>query len=298
MNHLFVRLKSSTEIALILLIGVTAVWGWTFISVKDAVLKMPVMDFLAIRFSIAAVTLILLRPQVVSRISQRQLWHGTILGVMLGSAYITQTFGLQITSPATAGFITGMAVVLTPVMAWLLVQEKIKPLAWVAVGLATIGLALLSLHGWVFGKGEFLVLICAFCLAGHITGLGKWSSSYETYGLALVQIIIAAIVCLAAAVPGGLVAPPDFTVWTTIFITAILATSIAFIVQTWAQKLISSTQAAVVLTMEPVFAGIFAATIGGEVLTLRTIVGAVCVITAMLIIQLRAGSGTMAVHEP
>lgn len=298
MNHLFIRLKSSTGIAVILLIGVTAVWGWTFLGVKDAVLKMPVMDFLAIRFSIAAVTLILLRPKAISKISRRQSWHGIILGVLLGLAYITQTFGLQITSPATAGFITGMAVVLTPIVAWLVVKEKIRFVTWVAVGLATIGLALLSLQGWVFGKGELLVLLCAFCLAGHITGLGKWSSLHETYGLAMIQITVAALICLAAAAPGGIVAPPDFTVWITVGVTAILATSVAFVVQTWAQKLISTTQTAVILTMEPVFAGIFATTIGGEVLTPRSIVGAVCVITAMLIVQLKAGSGTLAIHEP
>ena len=256
------------------------------------------MDFLAIRFSIAAGTMILLRPRAISNISRRQLWHGTILGIMLGSAYITQTFGLQITSPATAGFITGMAVVLTPIVAWLVVKEKIRFITWIGVALATIGLALLSLHGWVFGKGELLVLICAFCLAGHITGLGKWSSSHETYSLALVQIVIAALICLAAAAPGGITAPPDYMVWITIGITAILATSVAFVVQTWAQKLISSTQTAVILTMEPVFAGIFATAIGGEVLTPRTIVGAICVITAMMIVQLKAGSGTLAVHEP
>ena len=298
MNHLLVRLKSSTGIAVILLIGVTAVWGWTFLGVKDAVLKMPVMDFLAIRFSIAAVTLILLRPKAISRMTRRQLWHGIILGVMLGSAYITQTFGLQITSPATAGFITGMAVVLTPIVAWLAVKEKIRFVTWVAVGLATVGLALLSLQGWVFGKGELLVLTCAFCLAGHITGLGKWSFLHETYGLALVQITIAALICIAAAAPGGIAAPPDFTVWITIGVTAVLATSVAFVVQTWAQKSISSTQAAVILTMEPVFAGIFAVAMGGEVLTLRTIIGAVFVISAMLMVQLKAGSGTLAVHEP
>lgn len=298
MNHLLFRLKSSAGVAVILLLGVTSVWGWTFLGVKDAVLKMPVMDFLAIRFSLAAVILILLRPKAVSRMSRRQLWHGIVLGALLGSAFITQTFGLQITSPATAGFITGMAVVLTPVIAWLVIKEKIKPVTWVGVGLATVGLGLLSLHGWAFGKGESLVLLCALCLAGHITWLGKWSSLHETYGLALIQITVAALICIAAAAPGGITAPPDFTVWTTIFITAILATSVAFIVQTWAQKLISSTQAAVILTMEPVFAGIFATTLGGEVLTTRTIIGAVCVIAAMLIVQLKAGSKPLVVHEP
>jgi len=284
--------------AIILLIGVTAVWGWTFLGVKDAVLKMPVMDFLAIRFSIASVILILLRPKAILRVSRRQLWHGSILGALLGSAYATQTFGLRITSPATAGLITGMAVVLTPIIAWLVIKERIRGITWIAVGLATIGLALLSFQGWVFGRGELLVLVCAFCLAGHIIGLGKWSPFHETYGLALVQITVAALICLTAAAPGGIVPPPDTMVWITIGITAILATVVAFVVQTWAQKFISSTQAAVILTMEPVFAVIFATTLGSEMLTPRAIVGAVCVITGMLVVQLKSGSMNRAARQP
>lgn len=157
---------------------------------------------------------------------------------------------------------------------------------------------MLGLHGRAFGKGELLVLICAFCLAGHITGLGKWSSSHETFGLAMVQITVTALICLAAAAPGGIAAPPDSIVWLTIGITALLATAVAFVVQTWAQKLISPTRTAVILTMEPVFAGIFATAIGGEVLTIRIIIGAVSVIAAMLMVQWKSGSKTLAVYEP
>lgn len=274
--------------AITLLVGVTAVWGWTFLSVKDAVLKMPVMDFLAIRFTIATVIMVLIRPKAVFRITRRQLRHGIILGILLGAAYIAQTFGLQITSPATAGFITGIAVVLTPVVAWLVLKEKIRFATWIAVVLATIGLALLSLHGWEFGRGELLVLLCACCLAGHITGLGRWAPLHEPYGLATVQIAVTAVMCFAAAAPDGIIIPPNYTVWTTIGVTAIFATALAFVVQTWAQKLISSTQTAVILTMEPVFAGLFATAFGGEVLGPRTIIGAICVIIAMLIVQLKA----------
>ena len=198
MKRLLHRLTSSTTLAITLLVGVTAVWGWTFLGVKDAVSKMPVMDFLAIRFAIATVTLVLLRPRAVFRVRGRQLWHGAVLGAFLGSAYITQTFGLQLTTPATAGFITGMAVVLTPVAAWLVLREKVRPVTWIAVALATAGLALLSLHGWAFGRGELLVLLCACCLAGHITGLGRWTSLHETYGLATVQIAMTAVICFAA----------------------------------------------------------------------------------------------------
>ena len=291
------KAASSAGLAVILLLGVTAVWGWTFLGVKDAVEKMPVMDFLAIRFSIAAVVMILLRPKFVTRLTKRQVWHGAILGTLLGSAYITQTFGLQITTPATAGFITGMSVVITPIVAWLVLRERIRYTTWIAVALATAGLGLLSLHGWAFGTGELLVLLCAFCLAWHIIGLSRWTALHDTYNLALIQVAVAAIICVAAAAPDGIMAPPDGTVWATIFITAVLATVVAFVVQTWAQKLISSTQTAVLLTMEPVFAGIFSVWLGGEAMTVRTGIGGGCVIAAMLMVQLLGNRKARAISQ-
>jgi drug/metabolite transporter (DMT)-like permease len=248
---------------------------------------MPVMDFLAVRFTVATIAMVALRPTNLRRISRRQLWRGALLGAMLGLAYIAQTYGLLSTPAAVSGFITGMAVVLTPIIAWLLLRDVISLKTWLAVVLACTGLALLSLHGWSYGVGELLTLGCALFLAFHIVGLGHWSPQHEPYKLALIQIATVAIISLLAAAPGGITLPPDTRVWGVIGITAILATSLAFLVQTWAQSLISSTHVAVVLTMEPVFAGIFATVIGGEHLTLRTIGGAACVLAAMFIIQLK-----------
>ncbi len=289
MNNLLSKLKSSAGLAVFFLLAVTAVWGWTFLIVKDAVEKMPVMDFLAVRFSVAAAAMLLINPKSIARTTKGGLWRGIVLGILLGSAYITQTFGLQITTPATAGFITGMSVVITPIVAWLVLKDRIRPTTWAAVALATAGLALLSLRGWTFGTGELLVLLCAFCLAWHINGLGKWSPRYDTYNLALIQIITSAVICLGAAAPGGIMAPPDLSVWITIIVTAVFATAVAFIVQTWAQRLISSTRTAVILTMEPVFAGVFAVTVGGEVLSTRSLIGGILVIAAMLMVQLLGG---------
>jgi drug/metabolite transporter (DMT)-like permease len=279
--------KSSPGLAITALIAVTAVWGWTFLIVKDAIARMPVMDFLAVRFSLAAIVMFIIRPTSVRHLNRRGLWRGVILGVLLGLGYITQTFGLQWTSPAVSGFITGMAVVFTPVLAWLLVHHKINRNTWIGVGLAIIGLALLSLHGWSFGSGELLTLACALFVAFHIIGLGEWSSQHEVYSLALVQITTVAVISLLAAAPGGIALPPDGGVWGTIGITAVLATAFAFFTQTWAQSIISPTLTAVVLTMEPVFAGIFSVAFGGEQLTVRVIIGAVCVLVAMLIAQIK-----------
>jgi len=282
--------KSSPVVAVIALVGVTAVWGWTFIIVKDAIAKMPVMDFLAVRFSVAAIIMLVLNPLSLRHITFKCLWQGAILGVLLGSSYITQTFGLQWTSPAVSGFITGMSVVFTPVLAWLMLHRKINLYTWIAVALAIVGLALLSLHGWNFGGGELLTVACALFVAFHIIGLGAWSAKHNAYTLALVQIATVAVICLIAASPGGIMLPPDSSVWWTVGITAVLATALAFLVQTWAQSIISPTLTAVVLTMEPVFAGVFSVAVGSEQVTARLIIGAVCILAAMLIAQLKRGA--------
>jgi drug/metabolite transporter (DMT)-like permease len=281
--------KRSPRLALAALVGVTAIWGWTFLIVKDAIELMPVMDFLAVRFTLATIILLVLRPASLHRLKLRGWVHGTILGVLLGLSYITQTLGLVYTSPAISGFITGMSVVFTPLVAWLLLRQRIGARTWMAVGLAIVGLGLLSLHGWSFGRGELLTLACAVFVAFHIIGLGQWSAEHDTYGLALVQIGTVAVISLIAAAPGGITMPPDATTWGTVGITAVLATALAFIVQTWAQALVSPTHIAVVLTMEPVFAGIFSAAFGGERFTLRTTLGAACVLAAMLIVHLKSG---------
>jgi len=217
------------------------------------------------------------------------LLRGFGLGTILGLGYITQTYGLRYTSAAISGFITGMFVVLTPVMSWILLRRKTNRNTWLVVALATVGVALLSLNGWSAGIGELLTLACAVFYAIHIVLLGEWSSRYEPYAFALLQIGSVAVISLIAAVPGGIVVPPDPGVWGVVGITGVVATAVAFFVQTWAQSLVSATRAAVVMTMEPVFAGLFAVVIGGNQLTLRTLGGAACILAAMLIINLKSG---------
>jgi drug/metabolite transporter (DMT)-like permease len=281
--------KSSPMIALVALVGVTAVWGYTFLVVQDAIARMPVMDFLAWRFVLASVVMIALRPTCLHNVTRLELLRGVGLGTILGLGYIAQTYGLRYTSAAISGFITGMFVVLTPVMSWILLHRKTNRNTWMLVALATIGLALLSLNGWSVGIGDLLTLGCAVFFAIHIVGLGEWSSQYEPYAFSLLQIGAVAVISLIAATPGGIAVPPDPGVWKVVGITGVLATAVAFFVQTWAQSLVSATRAAVVMTMEPVFAGLFAVVIGGSQLTLRTLGGAACILAAMFIINLKSG---------
>jgi len=281
--------KSSPTIASVALVGVTAVWGYTFLVVQDATARMPVMDFLAWRFVVASVVMIALRPTCLRNVTRLELLRGVGLGAILGLGYITQTYGLRYTSAAISGFITGMFVVLTPVMSWILLRRKTNRNTWMVVALATAGLALLSLNGWSVGIGELLTLGCAAFFAIHIVGLGEWSSQYEPYAFSLLQIGVVAVISLIAATPGGIAVPPDPGVWEVVGITGVLATAVAFFVQTWAQSIVSATRAAVVMTMEPVFAGLFAVVIGGNQLTLRTLGGAACILAAMFIINLKSG---------
>jgi drug/metabolite transporter (DMT)-like permease len=284
-----VHWKSSPMIASVALVGVTAIWGYTFLIVQDAVARMPVMDFLAWRFLVASVVMIALRPTCLRNVTRLELLRGVGLGTVLGLGYIAQTYGLRYTSAAISGFITGMFVVLTPVMSWILLRRKTNRSTWMVVALATAGLALLSFNGWSVGIGELLTLGCAVCFAIHIVGLGEWSSQYEPYAFSLLQIGAVAVISLIAAIPEGIAVPPNPGVWVAVGITGVLATAVAFFVQTWAQSLVSATRAAVVMTMEPVFAGLFAVVIGGDQLTLRTLAGAACILAAMLIINLKSG---------
>jgi len=241
-----------------------------------------------VRFTVAALVMVAIRPKCLRGMTRLGAWRAVMLGIVLGMGYIAQTFGLQRTSAAVSGFITGMFIVLTPLVSWIVLRRRVGRNTWLAVALATVGLALLSLRGWSVGIGELLTLACALFFALHIVGLGEWSAQYDAYSFALLQIAVVAVIALAMAFPGGITLPPDEGVWAAVGITAVLGTAAGFLVQTWAQSLLSPTRAALVMTMEPVFAGLFAVVIGGTHLTLRTIGGAACVLIAMLIAELKA----------
>jgi drug/metabolite transporter (DMT)-like permease len=273
------------------LVGVTAIWGSTFVVVKRAVEQIPVADFLAWRFALAALVMLLLRPRAVASLGTAGRRAGVVVGLALGAGYLLQTLGLQHTSAAVSGFITGMFVVLTPVVGFVLLRERLSWLAGAAVLLATGGLALLSLHGWSVGYGELLTLGCALAFALHIVGLGRWAPQHDAYGLAVVQLLTTAVLCVVFAVPGGVALPRSWEVWGALGLTAIAATAIAFVVQTWAQARLSPTRAAVVMTMEPVFGGVFAVAVAGEVLGARTVLGALLVLAAMVLTEVGPRQG-------
>ena len=278
------------------LLAITAIWGSTFIVVKDAIARMPVTDFLTWRFALAAAAMLLVRPTALVTLGPRGRRIGVVLGLALGSGYLLQTVGLQSTSALVSGFLTGMFVVFTPLCAAVLLRERPGRAVWAAVVLATVGLALLSLNGVTIEGGELLTLGCAVAFARHIVGLGRWASSYQPYGLAVVQLLTTGALCAVVAVPGGLAVPPDAGVWGALALTSIAATAVAFVVQTWAQAHLAPTKAAVVMSMEPVFSGLCAVGIAHEVFTLRMLIGALLVLAAMLLTELGPSRGPATEH--
>lgn len=268
------------------LVAVTAVWGSTFVVVKDAIERMPVLDFLTWRFAIAALAMLALRPRAVVRLGRAGRREGIWLGLALGAGYVTQTFGLAHTSASVSGFITGLFVVFTPLLAALLLRRAVGRVAWSAVALATVGLGLLSLHGFAIGFGEALTVLTAVAFAAHIVGLGEWSAGRDPVGLAVVQLLVVVALCAVPALATGLAVPPDAEVWGALALTALAGTAAAFLIQTWAQAHLSPTRTAVVLTMEPVFAGIFGVLVAHDRFGPRTAAGAVLVLAAMLLVEL------------
>lgn len=282
--------------ALLALLAVTAVWGSTFVVVKDAVERMPVTDFLTWRFGLASAAMLLLRPRAVLRLSPAGRRAGALLGLALGAGYLLQTVGLETTPASVSGFLTGMFVVLTPLGAAVLLRSPPAPLAWAAVVVATVGLGLLSLDGLSVGTGELLTLGCAVAFALHILGLGRWAGDHDAYGLAVPQLLTTGVLCALVAVPGGLALPPDGGVWAALALTSLAATALAYVVQTWAQAQLPPTRTAVVMTMEPVFALAFAVGLAGEALTARTLAGAALVLVAMLLTELGPRHGAEGAH--
>ncbi len=286
--------RNHHTLATLALVGVTAVWGGTFVVVQDAVEQMPVLPFLFWRFALAAAVMALLRPRAMVRLSPQKRRHGVYLGLLLGGGYILQTFGLLHTSATVSGFITGMFVVFTPLIAWLVLRQPIGPAVWLGVALATFGLALISLNGLAMGFGELLTLGCAALFGAHIVGLGQWSTAADAYGLTVIQLGVVALLGLVASpLQGGLAMPPTAAVWAALAFLALVATALAFLAQTWAQTYMSAPRAAIVLTLEPVFAGIFGVTVGGDTLTTRILAGGLCIVAAMYVVELgpRLGRG-------
>jgi drug/metabolite transporter (DMT)-like permease len=266
------------------LLATTAVWGGAFLVMKDSLVRQDVYSFLASRFILAAAFMFIYKPKSLTGLDRKFVKRAVLIGLLLCSGFIFQTFGLTQTTVSNTGFITGLYLVFTPLISWILLKREIFKVQWLAVLVATIGLYFISFNGISFGIGEILVLISALLFAGQIVALGEWSDGENTYALTLIQILVSAVIFFALSLKDGFQLPPDNGVWSAVFYTAFFATFLGFLIQVKAQSVMSATVAGVLLAMETPFALFFGLYFDNDPITLRIISGGTLVLVAMALV--------------
>ena len=264
-----------------MLVGITAVWGWTFVVVQDAIAIYGVLPFLAARFVLAAAAI---APFSIPKLTRRTLVIGGGIGVVLAAGYLFQTLGLLFTTPTNSGLITGLFVVFAPLADRVFFGASFSRQVLVAVVLSLVGMVLLTGGGPEgINPGDLLTLLCAMALGLHIALLSRYAADYDAVGLAFAQLLamsVLFIVCWPVFDPIEL---PPRGVWISLLITGLLASAGAFWVQTFVQQRIPAARTAIILTMEPVFAAFFGYWLAGDRLVAVQITGAVLILSALVV---------------
>lgn len=274
-----------------MLVGITVVWGLTFALVKRSLDQVEPFTFMAWRFGLAALAMGAIAVPRLRRVDRRVLVAGLLLGALLYASYSFQTFGLQHTTAGNAGFITGLFIVFTPVLAALFLKHSPGLKTWAAVAVALAGLGFLSLQSGVsVNYGDVLVLACAFCYSVHIIMLDGYVKRHDLVVITFLQMLF-----LALAFTGSgfaferFVVPRSWFVWMTVAVCGLLASAAAFYVQGYAQRILTPTRTSMVLIMEPVFSVVFGIIILGETLGWRSWLGCGLIFAGMLLTEIPVG---------
>jgi drug/metabolite transporter (DMT)-like permease len=251
--------------ALLALVAITAVWGVTFVQVKDAVALYPLFAFLAVRFAIATGVLAAPAFARVRSLGRDGAAGGVVLGLLLAAGYVLQTAGLERTTVSSTGFITGLYVVLTPLLALAIFRTRIGLAAWGGVVLATAGLAMLSgIHAGSVG-GDLLVLAASAVYSLQIVLLERYAWRVDAVAFTFVEMAAAFVGLLVVAVAlGDLHVPHGWTVWGALLVTGVFASALGFLLQAWAQRTTSATRTALAFSLEPVWTAFFGYTLSGD----------------------------------
>lgn len=270
------------------MILVTALWGWSFVAIHNALNDLSDSAFNAYRFLVAALVMLLVVVVRRSAISRIDLVHGGMAGVALYLAFLFQTKGLKFTSASNAAFITGLAVIFTPLISFLCFGTKPERRQVFGIFLATAGLALLTLKGLSVQVGDLLVLVCAASFALHIILLSRASKVANALNIALIQVSVVGFLSLAQSVAfQELTLPAGEAAIGTILVVGIFGTAIGFYVQTKAQVASSPNRIALIIVLEPVFGGLFGYFLAGDRLTLQNWIGAALIVAGMLVTEIR-----------
>ncbi len=281
----------------LLLLSVAIAWGVTFLMVQEAIDSTPVYSFLFFRFGLASILMFFIAYKYLKHINKQTILFGILLGSILFSAFATQTFGLAYTKSSIVAFITGLNVICVPFLAYFIFKDYVRKNVLIATIIAVIGLYLLTMSGKLtIGYGEFLTLICAFLFALHIIFTGKFSKEVNVYLLVLFQLITVTILSLGFSLfldHTTFNLSYDYTFFKAVIVTAVFATVYAFLIQTYMQQFTTATKTAVIFTMEPVSAAIYGYFAGGEILTSVQIIGAILIIFATLVAELKFNKKTL-----
>jgi drug/metabolite transporter (DMT)-like permease len=270
------------RVAVGLLIAVAAVWGASFAVVKETVEEVSPARLVGLRFLVATGCLVLLRPLALRGIDGRTLVRGAGLGALLGSGFLLCTIGMQSTSVLVSAFVVGSTVAFVPLVGWVWLRRRLAPRTAVAVVLAVVGLALVTVRGISVGPGVALITAAAVLWAVHLVALERWARPGELYRLTVVQLATSAVLAFAlrpvlepGPVPSALSAPALLG----LLGLGAVATAGAFVALTWAQTRVDATTAAVLLTLEPL-TGAALGVLRGDSLTVAVLAGAVAILTA------------------
>jgi len=271
------------------LLTVVIVWGYTFVAIKNALADVTPFNFIALRFIMALIILLVVFRKRLSGLNGYILLRGSVVGVFLFFAYAFQTVGLKYTTASNAGFITGFSVVLVPVFSALILKARPSFESTIGVICAIAGLFFLSYNGgFALNKGDILVLFCALAVAFHILTVGYYTKKMDSILLTIVQIGVVTILSIISALLFEVtVLPQGRVVWEAIFVTSIFATVGAYLIQNIMQRFTSSTHTALIFSGEPVFAGIFGYYLLGERLGGWSVFGCILIFAGMIISELR-----------
>jgi drug/metabolite transporter (DMT)-like permease len=276
------------------LVLVTAIWGITFVQIKDALALYPLFAFLAVRFAIAVAVLAVPAGLRLPSLGTQGAAAGAGLGILLAAGYALQTAGLDRTTVSAAGFVTGMYVILTPVFGLALFRIRPDRAVWLGVALAVIGLAMLS--GVAAGSvtGDLLVLAAAALYALQIALMERFAPRFDPLAFTTAEMIAAFIGFAVIAVAAGQVeVPHGWTVWGALIVTGVFASAFGYLVQAWAQRRTSATRTALVFALEPVFAGIFGFALAGDRLGAVGWAGCAVILCGIAVAE-PAAAGTLA----
>ncbi len=274
---------------------VAFVWGTTFVVVKNAIAEISPVYFLALRFWLAALCMLFIFAPAFLKAGRHAVWRGlrggAAAGVFLWLGYILQTLGLQYTSAGNSGFLTGLYIVLVPLLSALLYRRWPRIAEMAGIGIASTGMILLTLPAlnqrFHLNRGDLLTIACAVAFAFHLLTLGYFSQRERFEAVAVGQILCAAVLSSVM-----LCFEPRVARWTPnvlfgIALTGVFATALAFALQTWAQQYTTATRTALIFALEPVFAFLTAVVAGGEILKWSSVFGGVLIVGGILLVELK-----------